>query len=121
MIKVLVVDDEPDLAVLLCTLLEHHGCHAEWCGFGDIAVQKAEEFSPQFVLCDVCIGLFSGIEIAKKIKASLPNCRIVLMTGAEVEQGDADTFAGLFDEVLRKPFEPVELMRAIGIKHPKIA
>lgn len=112
--KVLIVDDEENLRSGFHAFIEHYGCAVRSCESGDEAVALAAQFKPDVLLCDLNLGSESGIEVAKQVRRSFPNCKIVLMSGIDIQQvkSNADT---LFI-VLQKPIELDDLLAAVGIQ-----
>ncbi|HEX7959650.1 MAG TPA: response regulator [Terriglobales bacterium] len=112
--KVLIVDDEENLRSGFHAFIEHYGCAVRSCESGDEAVALAAKFKPDVLLCDLNLGSESGIEVAKQVRRSFPNCKIVLMSGIDIQQvkSDSDT---LFI-VLQKPIELDDLLAAVGIQ-----
>ena len=112
--KVLIVDDEENLRSGFHAFIEHYGCAVRSCDSGDEAVALAAQFKPDVLLCDLNLGSESGIEVAKQVRRSFPNCKIVLMSGIDIQQvqSDSDT---LFI-VLQKPIELDDLLAAVGIQ-----
>src|SRR5262249_20917702 len=92
MLKILMVDDNPSLALLFHLLFERHGCDVLSCSSAESAIQLAEEFNPEALLCDLHVQEESGFKVANAVRALSPTCRIVLMSGADVHQ-----FASLVD------------------------
>lgn len=60
--KILIVDDERDLANLFTTTLETEGFNVRYCDQGDAALQTAREFRPDFILLDLMMPGLSGFD-----------------------------------------------------------
>ena len=119
MLKILIVDDDPSLALLFRLLFERHGCDVISCSSAESAIQLAEQFNPEALLCDLHVQAESGIKVANAVRALSPTCTIVLMSGAYVHQ-----FEGLVDpsmQVLQKPIGAREVLEAFGIVERKRA
>src|SRR5690242_10443827 len=112
--KVLIVDDEENLRSGFHAFIEHYGCAVRSCESGDEAVALAAQFKPDVLLCDLNLGSESGIEVAKQVRHSFPNCKIVLMSGIDIQQVNSDSNT-LFI-VLQKPIELDDLLAAVGIQ-----
>ena len=119
MLKVLVVDDDPSLALLFRLLFERYGCEVLSCNSGKTALQAAEQFRPEALLCDLHMHKENGIEVARRIRALCPSCRIVLMSGADVQQ--IQQFLDPTMQVLQKPVGVPEVLQAFGIVAQKRA
>jgi CheY-like chemotaxis protein len=89
MLKVLVVDDEKVLADSLVRILTLSNYEASAVDRGEDAVKAAMRLKPDVVLIDVVMGMMSGIVAAIMIRRSLPECRVVLLSG-QPETGPGD-------------------------------
>jgi CheY-like chemotaxis protein len=112
---VLVVDDERLIADTISAILAEHGFVAFKAYSGEEAVRLSQALRPDIVLSDVLMPQMSGIQMAIRIKESLPGTRIVLLSGqattAELMRqaaAEGHTF-----ELLAKPIHPEELVRKI--------
>ncbi len=115
MARILVVDDEHDIAVNLVALLISHGHEASCVGDGPEALARAREDSPDLVLLDVMLPRMSGHDVCKILRHEPKTSRIkvIMVTGlgrgADVEAG-FDTGA---NDYLVKPFDSERLLRKI--------
>ena len=112
--KVLIVDDEENLRSGFHAFIEHYGCAVRSCDSGAEALTVAAKFKPDVLLCDLNLGSTSGIEVAKQVRHSLPKCKIVLMTGIDVEQ--TGSMPDTFFTILQKPIELDDLLTAVGVQ-----
>jgi CheY-like chemotaxis protein len=82
--RVLVVDDEPDIRLLIRLLLrqdKRFTVVAEACD-GASAVELASEHQPDFVLLDIAMPGTNGWAALPKIRESVPGCRVVMCSAA---------------------------------------
>jgi CheY-like chemotaxis protein len=114
--KILVVDDERNLAYTLATILEHHGYETATTHSGEEAVHTAGSFQPDFLLSDIEMGPMSGIEAAIEILHFLPNCKVLFISGHPAWQSlqEEAMTRGFKFEILNKPVPPVELLEKIS-------
>ncbi|QKT03333.1 PAS domain-containing protein [Ectothiorhodospiraceae bacterium 2226] len=75
--RVLVVEDNADVAESLAVLLETMGHRVRVAADGEQALQVAEEFRPQVVLLDVGLPGMDGYEVARRLRAAHPDRRMV--------------------------------------------
>jgi two-component system alkaline phosphatase synthesis response regulator PhoP len=110
--RVLVVEDEQDIAALIKHALERSGdAHVDVVGSGDTALRTIVDQAPDLVILDLNLPVISGIEVcrilrAKSETATLP---IIMLTARTSE---ADRVAGLdlgADDYVTKPFSLREL------------
>jgi DNA-binding response OmpR family regulator len=102
---VVVVEDEPDIAGLLCELLVLHGFEPLWAaGMQQIEAALSDK-KPDMFLIDVMLRGTSGIEVARDLqRAGYAKTPMVAMSASLTMVRFAEE-SGLFREVLEKPFD----------------
>ena len=105
--RVLIVDDNKDAADSLAILLQASGHEVRKVYTGVDALQTAEEFVPQVVLCDIGLPGMDGHEIAMQLRANVRHatCTLVALTGWGTEKDKRRTRDAGFDEHLVKPVD----------------
>ena len=121
--RILVVDDNADVAETTATMLELSGHHVLTAPDGAQALACAEVFEPEIVLLDIGLPGLDGYEVARRLR-ELPKARrawLVAVTGygqpADRQRGRE---AG-FDEHLLKPVDPQALAEMIERVRPTVA
>ena len=110
--RVLVVEDEHDIAALVKHTLERGGeAQVELVGSGDAAIRVATEDPPDLVILDLNLPVLSGGEVCRILRArpETANVPIIMLTARTSE---ADRVAGLdmgADDYVTKPFSLREL------------
>ena len=107
--KVLVVDDEPQIRRALRTSLEAHGYVVETVGTGDEGVVAAAGQHPELILLDLGLPDMDGTEVITRVRAFSEVPIIVL----SVREGQSDKVAALdagADDYVTKPFGMEELL-----------
>lgn len=114
MLKVLVVDDDPNMRNIINKILGSID-EVEVVGEaenGAIAVEKVEELKVDAVFMDVDMPIINGVESAKLILDMNPKCFIVFITAHETYMPEAfEMYA--FDYIL-KPFKVARIKETIG-------
>jgi two-component system phosphate regulon response regulator PhoB len=114
-IKILVVDDEPDLLELLETNLTAAGYEVLVAADGHEALEKARKARPQLILLDVMLPEMDGLEVCKSLRGNPATDTIpILMLTARA--GEIDRVLGLelgADDYVTKPFSVRELVLRI--------
>ena len=83
-LRVLVVEDDPDLAALEAELLEEHGHRVEVASNGREALAAVERAAPDLILLDMKMPVMSGREFADEYRRVQPSpAPIVVVTAAE--------------------------------------
>ncbi|MBA3888857.1 MAG: response regulator transcription factor [Acidobacteria bacterium] len=110
--RVLVVEDEQDIAVLIKHTLERSGdACVEIAASGDTAVRSATDAPPDLVILDLNLPVLSGDEVCRILKGNpaTAGVPIIMLTARSRE---VDRVAGLdlgADDYVTKPFSPREL------------
>ena len=113
--RVLVIDDEKNLADALVWILERAGFEATAAYDGESALQRLDAFQPDVVISDVIMPGVNGIEVCTRIQARFPKCHILLFSGQTATNellGEAREH-GLTWELLAKPMDPDELLAKV--------
>jgi CheY-like chemotaxis protein len=103
LLRVLVVDDEPELTAGLCTVFEMRSLWTQSAHSKNEALARAHYFKPQAALIDIRLGDEDGTDVASALREVIPNITIVYMTGYS-SLLPAIT-ANSTNTVLKKPFE----------------
>jgi PAS domain S-box-containing protein len=112
--RILVVEDNPDVAAATRVMLEELGYDVEIAGDGhtaldDVARQIAKDRAPRLVLSDVVMpGPMDGLALARELARKHPTLPVLLITGY-----DRNAAAGTEFPVVRKPVNLNELGRAV--------
>ena len=79
----LIVEDERDLCECLQEFFESRGFSIRVVYSGEEALECVARESPDVILLDILLPGLSGLEVLKRVKQSLPNTRIVMVTGLD--------------------------------------
>jgi two-component system alkaline phosphatase synthesis response regulator PhoP len=113
MTRILIVEDEPDIAMVLQGDLRVEGYETEIAGDGETAIRRAKEGRWDLILLDVMLPLKDGFEVCREIRRARLKSRIILLTAKTQE---AEKVMGLelgADDYITKPFSPRELRARI--------
>ena len=110
--SVLIVDDEFGLAELLSEMLGDCGYEVTLAINGRLALSIMQERGVDLVISDLMMPVMDGAELAAALRSSEAFSRIpiILMTSLPTA---VPANSGLFTIVLRKPFTPAALLRAM--------
>src|SRR5262245_2508158 len=109
--RVLVVEDEPDVAELIRYNLVKEGWEVLTASSGSEALKRVREAHPDVVLLDIMVPHLNGWEVCRRLKED-PETRAipVIMVTGRVEEGDKVLGFELgADDYVTKPFSPREL------------
>jgi DNA-binding response OmpR family regulator len=113
MTRILIVEDEPTIAIGLQDDLEAEGYDVEVASDGDTAATKAVGGSFDLILLDVMLPGRDGLTICRDLRSAGSHTPIILLTARGQEQ---DKVLGLglgADDYVTKPFSPRELVARI--------
>jgi DNA-binding NtrC family response regulator len=114
--RILIVDDEPRIADTLAVIFQRAGYDTSVVYRGEDALGLLATYQPSIVITDVVMPGMDGIELAKAIRSSYPNCRVLLFSGnADTQQMlNAAREQGYAFEVLAKPIPPLQMLAKIA-------
>jgi len=109
-VRVLVVDDEPNLTDLLSMALRYEGFQVRTAATGNSAVRLAREFRPNAVVLDVMLPDLDGLEVLRRLRGHTPDVPVLFLTARDAVE---DRIAGLTaggDDYVTKPFSLEEVI-----------
>ena len=109
--KILIIEDEKDVADLLALSLRKAGFRVYLAGDGVNGLQKAREDRPDFIVLDLMLPRMPGLEVCKILRSDPSTSQIpILMLTAKADE--VDRIVGLefgADDYVTKPFSPREV------------
>ena len=113
--RILIVEDDPDIAELVARYLDKAGFTAERAGSGRDALQAIAARPPDLLILDLMLPQVDGLEICRRVRASEATAGLpIIMLTARAEE--SDRIVGLelgADDYLAKPFSPSELVARV--------
>lgn len=110
MIRVLVVDDEPNLQVLLKTVLTKEQWEVLTVGSGAEAVVQAREFQPHLIVLDVILPDIDGMQVLETIRAEGNEAMVLFLTANSDVEDRIEGIAAGGDDYVTKPFSIKEVV-----------
>ena len=113
--RVLVVDDDPDMANLFAAMLANEGMAADTVHDGDAALRAVQACAPDLVLLDVMLPGRSGFQICEELKADPATALIPVVLVTALDERD-DRVRGIeagADDFLSKPVNWAELFARV--------
>jgi DNA-binding response OmpR family regulator len=111
--RILLVEDTPEIAELIRESLSGEGFEVLLAGDGETAVELARAQPPDMVLLDLGLPGIDGIEVCRRLR-TFTDAYLVMLTARDSE---FDRVLGLSvgaDDYITKPFSPRELIARIG-------
>lgn len=114
-IKILLVDDEPDILEFVGYNLEKEGFKVKTANNGEEAVEKAKKHKPHLILLDVMMPGMDGIETCDVIRKvpELENTLIAFLTARGEDYSQVAGFEAGADDYITKPIKPKVLISRI--------
>ena len=110
--KILVVEDDRDLAVLLRRQLESEGYQVLLASGGEDALWLAKEAQPQLITLDIMLPDMDGFAVLERLKANPLTSGIPVVIVSVISETDRGCSLGAVDYVV-KPFEEEQLFGAV--------
>ena len=116
--KILVAEDEPDIAEIFRIVLESKGYEPLIAADGEEALKLIQQHKPELLILDVMMPKMSGYTLVKELKKDEELAGIPVMMVSAISQGSnkPDEFwqQGMgVDDYITKPFDPSDLLRRV--------
>ena len=114
-IKILLVDDEPDILEIVGYNLKNEGYLVYTASNGVDALKSAKKITPNLILLDIMMPEMDGIEACEKIRAikSLENTLIAFLTARNEDYSHVAGFEAGADDYITKPIKPKVLVSKV--------
>jgi two-component system, OmpR family, response regulator MprA len=107
--RVLVVEDDEEIALVLQRSLRLEGYEVRIAGDGEAALDQAAAFNPDLVILDLGLPKLDGIEVARRLRAA-DDVPILMLTARDALESRVEGLDSGADDYLVKPFERQELL-----------
>ena len=111
--RILVVDDEPNIAELLSAALSFEGYQVGVASTGAEALEQVRTFRPHLVMLDVMLPDFDGNEVCRRMRNQGELMPVVFLTARDTTQDKVEGLS-MGDDYVTKPFSIEELMARVG-------
>jgi CheY-like chemotaxis protein len=116
--RILVIDDEYAIRVLLKSFLEGHDYEVRLAEDGENALRIFQEFQPEVIISDIMMPVESGLSIVSRIRERSPSIKVIYLSAWLDE---TDTEIRLNEELdnhpayklIKKPFDLDALLKVI--------
>ncbi len=107
--RILIVDDNPNMSVLLSDILEIFDFKGSYAGDGAEALEKLRRGKYDMVFTDLRMPKMDGLDLLKAIKAEHPGLPVVVVTGYSMADTRDEVLSERADGFLSKPFKVNEI------------
>ena len=111
--KVLIVEDDSNIAELLHLYLEKEGFETAVAGDGGKGVELFRSFHPELVLLDIMLAVMDGWSVLKKIREN-DKTPVIMLTAKGETEDKVTGLEGGADDYIVKPFEMKEALARIN-------
>ncbi|NSW46366.1 MAG: response regulator transcription factor [Bacteroidales bacterium] len=116
-IKILVVDDEPDIVEMLSYNLIREGYTVISAFDGEEAIEKAQKEKPQVILLDIMMPKIDGMQVCEHLRTlpdfAINKCIIVFLTARSEDYSQIAGLEAGADDYVTKPIKPKVLLARI--------
>lgn len=116
-VRVLVVDDEPNITELLAMALRHDGFAVETAASGRAARAAVDEFRPALIVLDVMLPDLEGFEVVRRLSAAGRRVPITFLTARDATEDKVHGLTVGGDDYVTKALQPRGAARA-GSRRP---
>ena len=112
--KVLIVDDNADVAVMLKALLSLEGHEVRVADSGEAGIEAAKNFHPNVCLCDIGLPNMDGYELGRQLRVLLPDVKLIAFSGWGQDSDRERSKEAGFDEHVVKASDIDPLIKLIA-------
>jgi DNA-binding response OmpR family regulator len=113
-VKVLIVDDEPDILLMLRVNLEAEGYQTALAADGQTALRRIAEERPDLILLDVMMPVMDGWGVLEALARDVFVHRVVVVSAKSSERDITRALTLGASAYVTKPFDPDELIEVVG-------
>jgi DNA-binding response OmpR family regulator len=114
MSKVLIVDDEPDVLLLLRVNLDAAGYETVLAADGESALSRIEESGPDIVLLDIMMPVMDGWGVLRALSERDNAPRVVVVSAKSSDRDIARALTSGALDYITKPFDPDDLVNVVA-------
>jgi len=122
--RILVVEDEHEISLIIKIRLEAAGYEVLETFDGEEGLNAAKKWNPDLILLDLVLPKMSGMQVLEALKGDEKYKRIpvIIVTGLAQDVFNVKEASGKADAFFLKPFDSVELMATIAdfLKDPEV-
>ena len=115
--KIIVIEDEPDIAEMIAYNLRREGHKVSVCRDGEQGLSRIRTDNPDLVVLDLMLPGIDGVEVCRMVKSDpVTRATPIIMVTAKSEE--SDVVLGLkigADDYIAKPFSPRELVARVDV------
>ena len=110
--RILLIEDDPEVARLVEAELKKAGFQVDWAKTGMEGLIRHREGKPDLVVLDLGLPDLDGAEVARRIRAT-DDTPILVLTAQDAVDRKVSLLTGGADDYLVKPFSPKEVVARV--------
>lgn len=112
--RILIVDDEPDILLMLRVNLEAEGYETLLASDGATALRRIEEEKPDLILLDIMMPIVDGWGVLDEVGKNDAGPRVIMLSAKAGEDDVLRAWRNGADEYVTKPFDPDRLVALVA-------
>jgi two-component system sensor histidine kinase/response regulator len=112
--RILIVDDEADIAAILKLHLEDSGYSTAWAGNGQVALQMLKEGGFSLALMDIKMPGMNGVEVLNRIREAGLDVAVIMMTAHGSEELVVECMTSGAVDYISKPFSLDDTLQRVN-------
>ena len=112
--KILILDDDPDIAYVVKTILEMYEFQSEYIISHKELEHKIRSYSPDLIILDIALDGVDGRELCKTIKERKPGCNVPIILFSANRDASLTYKIYHADAFISKPFDSDKLINTVG-------
>ncbi|MEO8801894.1 MAG: response regulator transcription factor [Rudaea sp.] len=117
MLRILLIEDQRDIAANIWDFLEHRGFVMDHAGDGATGLRMALKGSYDVIVLDLGLPKLDGLDLCRQLRAEQRDTPVLMLTARDTLQDKLAGFAQGADDYLVKPFAMKELEARIRVLH----
>jgi two-component system, NtrC family, response regulator HydG len=111
--KILVVDDENSVQVILKQILEKAGYAVDTAGDGKVALEKLKADTFNLLIADINMPVMDGVELLKNSKKILPELPVIFITAFGKNEIIVQAMKDGLADFIEKPFRMDQVLKTV--------
>jgi DNA-binding response OmpR family regulator len=117
MLRILLIEDQRDIAANIWDYLEHRGFVMDHAGDGALGLRMALDGAYDVIVLDLGLPKLDGIDLSRNVREAQRDIPILMLTARDTLEDKLNGFANGADDYLVKPFAMKELEARIRVLH----
>jgi DNA-binding response OmpR family regulator len=117
MLRILLIEDQRDIAANIWDYLEHRGFVMDHAGDGAIGLRMALDSNYDVIVLDLGLPKLDGLDLCRTLRQTHPDIPVLMLTARDTLDDKLTGFAHGADDYLVKPFAMKELEARIRVLH----